>query len=117
MSEEIYDREIAPELLKLATRCKELGMSFIAQVEYAPGETSRTDLELPDASSKQKLVHWAARCNGNVDSLFLTVDRHAAKVGHSSIYLQMAGNKNVKFTGNETAAISITSEPKKGSSQ
>lgn len=108
MSEKIYDEEIAPELLKLANRCRELGMSFIAQVEFEHGETGRTDSECPGASCKQKIVHWAARAEGNVDRLFLAVDRHGKEHGHSSIYLQMAGNKNIQFTENETAAITIT---------
>lgn len=108
MSEAIYDSEIAPELLRLAKRCQEVGMSFIAQVEFEQGKTARTDIELPEATSKQKLVHWASRSNGNVDSLFLAVDRHARKVGHSSIYLKLAGNDNVQYAGNEVAAIAIT---------
>lgn len=107
MSEEIYDQEIAPELRRLAERCKELGMSFIAQVEFSAHNTARTEVEIPGASCKQKLVHWAARSNGNVDSLFMAVDRHGKEHGHSSIYLKLAGNDNIKYSGNEVAAIAV----------
>ncbi len=113
-NEQIYDEEIAPELLRLAKICEERGMSFIACVEYDAknGGIGRTDFQMPDKSGQlsgaQRLVHWAARCKGNIDSLFIACDRHGQEHGHSSIYLQMAGNKNVKFTGNEVAAITVT---------
>lgn len=116
-NEEIYDSEIAPELLRLAKRCESLGMSFIACVEYDPanGGIGRTDFQMPDEagklSSAQRLTHWAARSNGNIDKLFLACDRHGKQHGHSSIYLQLAGNKNVKYSGHEMAAITVT-QPK-----
>lgn len=114
-SEEIYDKEIAPELLRLCNRCKELGMSFVASVEFdAPNAGyGRTEFQMPDEGGKlsaaQRLVHWAARSEGNIDRLFMACDRHGKLHGHSSIYLQLAGNKNVKYNGGETAAIAVTS--------
>lgn len=93
-NEEIYDTEIAPELLKLSLRCRELKMPFVAQVEYERGETGRTEFCPPatgDArpSTKQLFVHYAARCNGNIDSFLMTVIKDAEKHGHSSMYLHM----------------------------
>ena len=107
--ESIYDSEIAPQLMAIAKRCEELGISFLAAVEYAPGEMGMTEVHTPDRGIQQALVHWAARCKGNVDALFMAIDRHATKHGHSSIYLQLAGNKNIVETGNEFAAITIRS--------
>jgi len=37
--------------------------------------------------------------------------RHAEKHGHSSVYLQLLGNKNVKYDGSEMAAFTITQKP------
>lgn len=91
----IYDEEIAPKLLEIAKRCEELGISFVASVEYAPGERGRTEVHMPDSGFAQTLIHWAARCNGNIDSLFMTTDKHASKYGHTSIYLSLAGNDNI----------------------
>lgn len=114
--EKIYDEEIAPKLLELCKRCKELEMSFIASIEYDPENSGRgtTEFQMPDEkgklSSAQRLVHWASRCEGNIDRLFLACDRHAREHGHSSIYLELAGNKNVKFSGNEFAAFTITKQ-------
>lgn len=88
-------------------------MSFLASVEFDPVNAGigKTEFRMPDECEKisaaQRLVHWAARCEGNIDKLFLACDRHGREHGHSSIYLQLAGNKNVKYTGNEMAAITI----------
>ena len=114
-NEAFYDAKIAPVLLKLAEQCKKRGMSFIASVEYdAKTEgIGRTEFQMPDEGDKlsaaQRLVHWAARSQGNIDRLFMACDRHGKEHGHSSVYLQMVGNKNVKYTGNEVAAIAVMS--------
>lgn len=38
--EAIYDTEIAPELARLAKRCREVGMSLVADVEWHPPEAA-----------------------------------------------------------------------------
>lgn len=92
-NERFYDTEIAPKLLELARACQERGMSFTANVEYDPGETGRTGILQPDASIKQRIAHWAAAANGNVDSFMFAVMRHAREHGHSSAILNMLGVK------------------------
>ncbi|HEX8177831.1 MAG TPA: hypothetical protein VF543_22270 [Pyrinomonadaceae bacterium] len=94
-NETIYDNEIAPQLLAIAKRCEELGMPFVASVEYETGETGRTEAQAQNASPKQLVIHWAARCNGNVDALFMAIDKYAKEHGHSSIVLQLRGNDNL----------------------
>jgi hypothetical protein len=115
-NEEIYDTEIAPELLKLCKRCQELGMSFLASVEYDASNADRgtTEFQMPigQISVAQLLVHWASKCSGNIDRLMIAVNRYAEKYGHSSVFLQLAGNNNLKFSGNEIAAIAVVSESK-----
>ena len=112
-NEQIYDEEIAPELLRLCNRCKELGMSFVANVEFDPAiqGVGTTEFMMPDEGGKlsasQRLVHWAARSKGNIDKLFMACDQHGHKYGHSSVYLQQIGNKNVKYNGSEVAAITV----------
>jgi hypothetical protein len=114
-NEEFYDTEIAPILKDLCAKCMAREMSFVASVEYDPlnAGRGRTEFQMPTkpvllTSCGQLLVHWAARCNGNVDSLIMAIDKHAREYGHSSIYLQQLGNKNVQYSGNEVAAIMIT---------
>ena len=116
-NEEFYDSEISPTLLALANKCQERNMAFIACVEYDPPNhgIGRTDCCPPDTSDKlsssQRLVHWAARSGGNIDKLIMACYRHAEKHGHSSVYLQLLGNKNVKYDGSEMAAFTITQKP------
>lgn len=113
-NEEIYDAEIAPELLKLMKRCEELGFAFVANVEWEVGETGRTEFcPATDAtgtrpSAKQLLVHYAARCHGNIDAMLMAVVKDAARYGHSSMYLKMLGCDNLVDTGG-TCAFAITS--------
>ena len=89
--EKIYDEEVAPVLAALVKRCGELGFSMVARVEWMPGESGRTEFLALDASVGQKMTHWAAQADGNVDSLLLAVERHARKTGHSSLYLKVLG--------------------------
>lgn len=114
-NEEFYDKEIAPKLKELCDLCMKREMAFVASVEFdAPnGGRGRTEFQPKDEgdrlSAAQRIVHWAARCNGNIDSFFIACDRHGREHGHSSIYLHKAGNTNVKPTGNETAAFTVVS--------
>ena len=112
-NEEFYDNEIAPKLMELAAQCQERGMAFIACVEYDPPShgIGRTEYCPPDDSRKlsasQRLTHWSARSKGNVDALIMAIDKHAKEHGHSSVYLRMLGNDNVKYTGEEVYALAV----------
>lgn len=114
--EEIYDAEIAPALLKAAQRCQELGFPIIVSVEWERAEASRGRTEFCPAldgdkrpSAAQLLVHYAARCNGNIDSMLMAVLRDAEKYGHSSIYLRMLGCKNENLESSSgIAAFTVT---------
>lgn len=44
-AEAVYDAEIAPALLKIVERCKELNIHMVAHVEWWPGETGITQPE------------------------------------------------------------------------
>ncbi len=44
-----YDEIIAPMLLAVASRCKELGMSLVARVEWSPEESGITQTGVEDA--------------------------------------------------------------------
>ncbi len=89
--EAIYDAEIAPELARLAKRCEDVGMSFVAEVEWNPAEQAGgTTAALTVGSSfATRLVELACRCRGNVDTLITAILRHARKHGHNSLYIAM----------------------------
>lgn len=94
-NEEIYDKEIAPALKKIADRCVELKFPFLASIEYdrgLEGGIGMTEYRPADRpSAQQLLVHYASRCNGNVDSLIMAIIRDAEKHGHTSAYLRILG--------------------------
>ncbi len=68
-AEAAYDAEIAPALLKVVERCKELGIHMVAHVEWWPGETGITQHVPNDASVQMKMTWLAAHAHGNFDSL------------------------------------------------
>jgi hypothetical protein len=94
--ERFYDEKIAPELLRLMRLCEARGMSFLAVVEFeaAVGDTGttapargRSDFLAQGAGIGQRMAHWAARANGNVDAFMFAVMRWAREHGHSSAVL------------------------------
>lgn len=89
MSEEFYDTEVAPVLLELAKACEARGVPFLALVEYAPNKPARTEFLPTTAGIEQRLATWAARADGNIDALMLTVQRYAEAHGHSSVVLEI----------------------------
>lgn len=72
-----YDAEIAPALANLATRCHERGMSFIAAVEYQPGDRGATYYLTKDAGTAMSMLHICAQTVPNVDSYIINLKRWA----------------------------------------
>jgi hypothetical protein len=63
-----YDEIIAPMLAEVAEKCRELGMSIVARVEWEPGETGITQLGIgPESGIGQKMTQLAAHSHGNFD--------------------------------------------------
>jgi hypothetical protein len=89
--EAIYDAEIAPALLKLAARCEECGMSFVAEVEWNPAESAggRTVTLAEGSSFAVRLVEIAARVQGNVDALIIALQKYARTHGNNSMFLRV----------------------------
>lgn len=83
-NEDWYDAEIAPELLRLAQRCQERGMSFIASVEYAPDERGGTYALTADAGLQMHMLHICSRTAPNVDAYAMGLVKHcvAKGIGH-----------------------------------
>lgn len=52
--ENLYDEQIAPELLRLGNICKDNGLSFLAVVEWSPGKTGETYVVQKGASDEMK---------------------------------------------------------------
>lgn len=89
--ESLYDTEIAPALLEIGRRCQESGLSFLAVVEWEPGQQGRTMSILPSCGLGIRWADIAARSNGNADSLIMAMMKHGTEYGHSSACLKLLG--------------------------
>lgn len=95
ISEQIYDEQIAPLLVKVAELCKSHGMSLVAAVEYKPGSLGHTRMLAEDWTAAIVMVDEAVAACGNIDRLVISVVRRAKQYGHDSMILDMmerAGN-------------------------
>lgn len=90
-NEAFYDFDLAPRLLEIARLCQARGMSFVAMVEYAQGDSGETCWVAPDASIKPIVAQWGVKCRGNIDSFMIAAERHAREHGHSSAVLTLRG--------------------------
>ena len=89
-NEEWYDAEIAPTLRDMATKCHERGMSFVAAVEYAPGERGGTYYMTESAGLEMQMIRMCALTAPNVDSYIISLRRFASEHGidvSASIFL------------------------------
>lgn len=66
-TEKEYDEIIAPLLMDAAKKAEDLGMSFLANVEWEPGKSGTTQSQREGAGIAFKMTRFAALCNGNVD--------------------------------------------------
>jgi hypothetical protein len=86
--EAFYDKEIAPALLAVTKRCEDAGMSFVAQVEWAPTEAGSTFALAEGSSFAIRLVKLACEVRGNVDSLIIALRKYDP-TGGGSVFLRV----------------------------
>jgi hypothetical protein len=89
--EELYDKEIAPVLMEINRKCKENGMSFFSAVQLDDEIMGRTLYFQENASLSIKLADIAIQTAGNIDSLWMWVQKYARKHGHNSVFLHLEG--------------------------
>lgn len=104
--EAFYDAEIAPALADMARRCQDRGLSFLAVVEWEPGETGRTYIQAEESGYGIRLAETAARAGNNVDALIMAIMKHARQHGHSSMCLKMLGVPVTPPTSGEAEGLS-----------
>ncbi|MEW6256558.1 MAG: hypothetical protein AB1592_11425 [Pseudomonadota bacterium] len=89
--ETFYDDEVAPLLAELSRKCTAAGLSFLAVVEWAPGDTGRTLGLVSGSGFGIRMADAAAKASGNVDSFMFALMRYAREHGHSSAILHQLG--------------------------
>lgn len=90
-NEKFYDEEIAPALLDLCRRCNERGLSFLAAVEYGPGEVGRTSQFVEGYGLAIDNARVAILAGDNADTLIGFMAQKARETGHSSAHLFQLG--------------------------
>ncbi len=80
-SEAWYDSEIVPALAALAKRCNERGMSFLASVEYEPGNRGRTTFLTGGAGLAMQMIDMCSATAPNVDKYIMRLIQHCKKHG------------------------------------
>ncbi len=91
MSEKDYDEIIAPALLEIAKKAESLGMSFVASVEWEPGESGSTVTgDFSNAGVTQYMTLLAARSNRNIDAVCLGLIKRFPDTS-ASIFLSRFG--------------------------
>ena len=93
--EKFYDECIAPELMRLNKLCLENGLSFVAEVEWLPGEGGTTVNLQENASGAMRMVRAACSAHGNLDAMVMGLARYIREqnLDHSSIVLNSVGVK------------------------
>lgn len=91
--EAFYDKEVAPVLMELAKKCEGAGLSFLAMVEWEPGETGRTMSVREGAGIGIRTALWAMQAQGNADSLIMAMMQHGKEHGHNSMCLHQLETK------------------------
>lgn len=81
MSEQFYDKEVAPLLLELANKCGDHGMAFVAVVEYEPGERGTTARIPAGSDISMTMLRHCAHSGANVDGYIIGLLRHAKENG------------------------------------
>lgn len=80
-NEQWYDKHIAPALLELARQCNERGMSFVASVEYDPGERGDTYNLTDGAGLEMRFLYMLALSGRNIDRFVMSVNRYCNEHG------------------------------------
>jgi hypothetical protein len=74
--ERFYDDVLAPALKDIASKCIEQGMSFVASVEYEPGERGSTRVIGPNSGLAMVMLGLCDKAGVNIDSSILGLARH-----------------------------------------
>lgn len=111
--EELYDLHIAPMLKEVGKKCHELGLPFVAAVEYAPYSIGGTYNIPADSGVAILMVRMAAVTAGHADRMIISMVQYAQLHGHQSVYLRILGvpEGDPKDAPPSAAAITVTTTP------
>ena len=91
-TEQEYDEILAPMLAEVAQKSADLGMSFVARVEWEPGEAGITQIGPQDISIGQRMAWFAVHSQGNIDKMILSMQRAGIDFSQSIYLHQFTGD-------------------------
>jgi len=98
-TEKEYDEFIGPMLTELAKKASDLGMSFVARVEWAPNEGETTHAGHV-TSATQVLTQYAALSRGNIDAMLLHLIKSGVDCSQSTFLYRHVSK--IKGDANDT---------------
>ena len=90
-NEDWYDKEVAPELMRIAKKCQDKGVSIIAVVEYADDERGITKAISENSGLAMIMLGHLAKMGTNIDGFMIGIMKYAREHGidtDSSMFLQ-----------------------------
>lgn len=75
-TEQEYDEIIAPMLLAVAEKAKELGMTLVARAEWEPGAGGTTTAGDLTKSMPMIMTRAASFASGNIDAMLIHMVKH-----------------------------------------
>ena len=75
MTEDEYDRLVAPLLLQAAKKAEDLGGTVLCYAEYGPERDAGRTVTMKDASVAARMVDLAMRSKGNLDAFAIALLR------------------------------------------
>ena len=79
MTEQIYDREIAPKLKEVGDLCVKHGIPFLAVAEYLPGKIGRTAFQTNDECISMVMIRHCVKTAPNIDGYVIGLVQWAKK--------------------------------------
>lgn len=98
MNEKFYDEQIAPLLAEVGRLCESRGFSFVAGVEYEPGQIGSTRVWEEYPSLPIVMLWWSIVCNGNFDLFVMKLLSWQGDRPHNSAVLRLLQNHNREYT-------------------
>jgi len=89
MSEDFYDKELAPRLREISKLCKDKNLPFFGQVEFEPGRFGFDGYTgNSDNNFAFRMLWHAAMAAGNVEKLIISLIADGQRFGHTSPLLE-----------------------------
>jgi len=93
--EKIYDEQISPLMEQILDICKKNALPVFAEFQYSDDGFCKSIIDNPESHIMLTHLDVISQCieqdGVNIDKYMIWCTREAKKVGHSSMYLNLAG--------------------------